>query len=185
MSKMIILNLAMSLDGYIADKNGGYDWIKPSGNADLNTDAIWSHDTFLSHVAAVVMGRRCYDEQMHAGLGDKQVYIVTSRPHDDYDNIHFISGDVCARVRELKATAAGDIYLYGGGISVDPFIKAGLIDEYIIGIIPIILGGGIPLFLCSNPMIPLHLVEHYVEDGIVILKYIPRRMIQNLHPHNG
>lgn len=177
MSNKIILNLAISLDGFIADNNGGYDWIQPSGDRNLNTDAIWSHDKFLEQVSTVIMGRGSYDKQLHTDYSNKQIYVVTSKPTDDYDNVHFVSGDICRTVKELKRKETGDIYLFGGGISIDPILKAGLIEEYVIGIIPIILGDGIPLFLNHNPVIPLHLTHYYVEDGIVVLRYIPRQDI--------
>lgn len=59
----------------------------------------------------------------------------------------------------------------GGGGLVDPFIKADLVDEYIIGIIPIILGKGRPLFLRDNPTINLTLKDYSVSEGITVLKY--------------
>lgn len=174
MSSKIILNLAMSLDGYIADINGGYDWIQPAGNRALNTEAVWKHETFLEHVSAVIMGKRCYDQGFHTEYGGKQVYVITSQALDDHDNIHFIGGDVCREVLKIRQQADGDVYLFGGGISIAPLLEAGLIDEYIIGIIPIILGKGIPLFLQDNPAIPLYLTHYYVEDGVAVLRYVPR-----------
>lgn len=171
----IILNLSISLDGYIADSDDGYDWIQPSGDSKLNTKAVRKHEQFLEQVSAVVMGKRCYDLGMHTEYGGKQVYVVTSKKPEDYDNIHFIGGDVCRQVVELSKTTPGDIYLFGGGISIDSLLTAELIDEYIIGIIPIILGKGIKLFLEDNPTIPIHLTHYYVEDGVV--RYIPRRTL--------
>ncbi len=176
MSNTIILNLAMSLDGFIADADGGYDWIATSGDSHLNTNLRWSHERFLEHVAVIVMGKRCYDQQFHSEYKNKQVYVITSQKLSDYENIHFISPEeACAEVHELKQKANGDIYFFRGGITTDPILKAGLIDEYIIGIIPVILGNGIPLFLQGNPTVPLYLTHHYVEDGVVILRYIPRK----------
>ncbi len=178
MSK-IILNLAISLDGFIADNVGGYDWIVPAGDQSLNTKVIWSHDEFLKHVSIVVMGKRCFDEKMHLEYNKKEVYIITSKKLDDYDNIHFINEDICSKILELKNKVDGDIYLFGGGLTIDPLLKAGLIDEYIIGIIPIILGNGRPLFLDNNPQIPLYLTHNYVEDGIVVLRYVSRISKEN------
>ena len=67
-----------------------------------------------------------------------------------------------------------NIFLFGGGVLVDHFLKADIIDEYIIGIIPTILGKGRPLFLGNNPKIDLSLQYYTVEDGIVIMKYSKR-----------
>lgn len=174
MPSKIILNLAISLDGFIADEVGGYDWIQPSGSKQLNTKAEWSHKKFLEHISAVIMGKTCYDQQMHSDYTDKNVYVATSKLLDNHDNVRFVNGDICREIEELQSREKGNIYLFGGGKLIDPVLKAGLIDEYVIGIIPIILGKGIPLFLPDNPMIPLTLTHHYVEDGIVIMRYIPR-----------
>lgn len=179
MNNKIILNLAISLDGFIADKDGGYDWIQPAGKSELNTTAIWSHDNFLEGISAVVMGKKCYDQQMHLEYQNKQVYVATSKDLKDYDNVHFIGKDICCEVSKLKQEQDGDIYLFGGGIVIDPLLKAQLIDEYIIGIIPTILGEGIPLFQHGDPSIPLQLTNYYVEDGIVVLRYIPRESTDN------
>ena len=121
------------------------------------------------------MGKRCYDQRLHEEYGSKQIYVATNEVLDDHDNIHFIGGDLCSRVLELKRKNDGDIYLFGGGILIDAFLKAKIIDEYIVGIIPVILGKGIPLFLKDNPTISLELTGHYVEDEIVILRYNPRK----------
>ncbi|MBU3805197.1 MAG: dihydrofolate reductase family protein, partial [Candidatus Cellulosilyticum pullistercoris] len=68
-----------------------------------------------------------------------------------------------------------DVFLFGGGILIDAFLKADIIDEYIIGIIPTILGEGRPLFLGNHPKIDLSLQEFVTEDGIVILRYSRRK----------
>lgn len=181
MKKKIILNLAISLDGFIADHDGGFAWIQPSGDNRLNTDRIWSHQQFLEQISAIVMGRRSYEQQLHTEYGNKQIYVVTSTQREDEGNVHFIGKDLCREVIALKEEARGDIYLFGGGLSIDLLLKAGLIDEYIIGVIPMILGKGIPLFLHDHPAIPLKLTDYYVEDGIVILRYIPRQSKNDEH----
>lgn len=173
MKSKIILNLAVSLDGFIADENGGYDWIQSAGNKHINSNEKWSHEQFLSHVSVVVMGMNCYRQDMHLEYANKEVYVVTSKSLNDYDNIHFVS-DICSVLKQLQKEIAGDIYLFGGGVSIDPILKAGMIDEYIIGIIPVILGDGIPLFHHGHKSIPLYLTHSYVEDGVVILRYVPR-----------
>ena len=78
MNGKIILNLAVSLDGYIANNDGGYDWIVGDGNSTLNTENKWSHDKFLENIDVVVMGKKCFDQDMHKEYQDKEVYIVTS-----------------------------------------------------------------------------------------------------------
>lgn len=172
--RKIILNLAMSLDGYICDNDGGYDWIVGDKDKSLDTKNKWDFNKFLDSIDVVVMGRNCYDQNMHSDFKDKKVYIATSKEMKDYDNIHFIKDDVTKVIEEEKKNNGKDIWLFGGGILVDNFIKKDLIDEYIVGIIPTILGKGRPLFLGNNPKIDLHLKKIISEEGIVILKYEKR-----------
>ncbi|MCM1989097.1 dihydrofolate reductase family protein [Oceanirhabdus seepicola] len=93
---------------------------------------------------------------------------------ENYGNVEFISNDICGYIQNLQKEEGKDIWLFGGGGLTDCFIKADIVDEYIIGIIPIILGNGRPLFLGSNPTIKLHLDEYTVQDGITIHRYSKR-----------
>lgn len=174
MNGKIILNLAVSLDGYIADKDGGYDWIVGDGNSTLNTENKWSHDKFLENIDVVVMGKKCFDQDMHEEYQDKEVYIATSKEIEDFENYHFINGDIVKEIEKLK-NKGKNIYLFGGGILIDSFVKADVIDEYVIGIIPTILGKGIKLFYDNNTKIDLKLEYYAVEYGIVIMKYSKRK----------
>lgn len=79
MNGKIILNLAISLDGYIADENGGFDWIVGDGNNTLNTKNKWDYSEFLGDIDIVVMGKNCYDQGFHNDYKDKEVYIATSK----------------------------------------------------------------------------------------------------------
>lgn len=174
MKRKIILNLAMSIDGYIASDDGGYDWIVGDGDNKLNTDNKFDFNEFLENIDIVVMGKNCYDQDMHKEFKDKKVYIATSKDIKDYDNIHFVKDDICEIIKREVEKEGKDIFLFGGGVLIDSFIKENIIDEYIIGIIPTILGKGRPLFFEGNPMINLHLDEYSVGEGITILKYSKR-----------
>jgi len=175
MKRKIILNLAISLDGYIASEDGGYDWIVGDGDDTLNNENKFNFDKFLEGIDIVVMGKNCYDQDMHNAYKNKKVYVATSQKIENQGNLHFISGDIGKIIQEEKEKEGKDIYLFGGGGIVDSFIKADIVDEYIIAIIPIILGKGRPLFLENNPTIKLHLDEYYIENGITTLKYTKRK----------
>lgn len=175
MSRKIILNLAMSLDGYIATEIGGYDWIVGDGNSNLDTKQKWSFDEFLEKIDTVVMGKRCYEQEMHLQYPTKKVFVATSEELEDYENIHFIKGDISKILNDEKQKDGQDIFLFGGGETIDAFLKSDSIDEYIIGIIPTILGSGRPLFLKNNSTINLTLEDYYIESGITILKYSKRK----------
>ena len=173
MNGKIILNLAISLDGYIADENGGFDWIVGDGNFKLNTENKWDYGKFLEDIDVVVMGRNCYEQGFHKDYTEKDVYIATSENLDDYENYHFINGDIVNIIADVKSKGK-NIFLFGGGVVIDQFVKANVIDEYVIGIIPTILGRGRKLFLEKNPKIDLELQYYSIENGVVVMKYSKR-----------
>jgi dihydrofolate reductase len=179
MKRKIILNLAISLDGYIADENGGFEWIVGNGDKIHDTEKRFSFDEFLESIDTIIMGRKAYEDSPEEGMEffkSKKIFVATSQELEaNYDNVEFISGDICNKILKLKEEEGKDIWLFGGAELTDCFIKADIVDEYIIGIIPIILGDGRGLFLKNNPKIQLHLDECTVQEGIVVLKYSKRK----------
>ncbi len=171
MKGKLIFNLAMSLDGYIFDLDGGYAWITGDGSKVVD-DPQFNFEQFVKQIDIVVMDKRCYEQGMHLEFTGKRVLIATSQSLCDQSaNVIGMSGQklletVCRLHDEGK-----QIYLYGGGVTADLFIKQDLIDEWIIGIIPIILGKGRKLFLGDNPTLPLKLVALSSSEGIVLMKY--------------
>lgn len=173
MKGKIILNLAMSIDGYIADVNGNYDWIKGDGNKNLDTYEKWDFDLFLKDIDIILMGKNCYDNGFYKEFKNKQVFVATSKKLKNYDNINFINENIESILIDEK-NKGKNIYLFGGGVTVAPFIEKNLIDEYIIGIIPIILGRGKKLFVLQNNLVQLKLTKYLVNEGVVILNYVRR-----------
>lgn len=175
MIRKIILNLAISLDGFIADEDGGFDWIK--GDGDISHDTIRKFDLseFADTVDTLVMGRKAYEDCPSETLKEfssKTIYVATTgKLISKYNNIKLVNKNILDQILELKKTKGKDIWVWGGGVLANHFIKANVIDEYIIGIVPIILGKGVPLFLENNPLIKLHLCESTTQEGIVILRY--------------
>ena len=168
------MSMAMSLDGFIADEKGGFDWIAGDGDKHLDTADRWDFARFLERIDIIVMGRHSYDQGLHQEFVKKAVWVATSREAADHDNVSFIRDDIVARTVAEKAKDGHDIYLFGGSILLEPFIQQSLIDEYIIGIVPIILGSGRPLFLDKSPTIQLKLSTYSIEEGICILHYARR-----------
>jgi len=156
MRRKVILNLAMSLDGFIADESGGYSWIKGDGVGACDTAIKYDFKRFLEEIDTVVMGRKCYDQGMHRDFQDKKVYIASKMRRAGDKNVIF-SDDICRAVREEQEKEGKHIYLFGGGEMLDGFLREDIIDEYIVGIIPVILGSGRPLFLHGTPKINLRL----------------------------
>ena len=173
MSK-IILNLAISLDGYISDESGGFDWIVGHGDKSNNTKDEFDFQEFMDHIDFIVMGSLAYEDCVLSGLetyADKHIIVATSRKLERRDNVEFINGDICSRVKTLQQEKMGNIWLFGGAGLTDAFIKSNLVDEYIIGIIPTLLGSGRLLFKGEHSKIDLHLNKVTVNDGITMLIY--------------
>lgn len=178
MTRKIILNLAMSLDGYIAEDDGGFSWISGDENIENDTEGKFDFSDFMQSVDTLVMGKEAY---LDCGIEDiedftsKRFYVAT---HEDlsseHENVEFISGDIVTKIKEIQKEAGKDIWLFGGGGLIDAFIKADIIDEYIIGVIPIILGNGRRLFYDGNPQIKLKMTETTIQEGVIISRYIKR-----------
>ena len=174
MNGKIILSLAVSLDGYIASEDGTFDWIVGDGDNTLDTETKTDFNEFLENIDIVVMGGECYRQGFSKDYPNKTVYVATSKIEEDRDNIKFISGDIVEVL--TKAKEKGEkIFLFGGGRTIAPFIQADVIDEYMVGIIPTILGSGRKLFLENNPAIPLHLDRYTVADGAMVMYYSKRK----------
>lgn len=178
--RKLILNLAISLDGFISDEHGGFDWIVGHGDTKNDTNDVFDFAVFMDGIDTIIMGSKAYEDVVLTNLDtyeDKKILVATTRELEKRNNVKFIQGDVCKVVLQLKEKEGKDIWLYGGGILTEPFVKANLVDEYIIGIIPTILGSGRTLFKGSNSTIDLHLDRATVTDGITMLVY-SRRLTQ-------
>lgn len=173
--RRIRTTLAMSLDGFIADPEGGYGWIRGSGPCPADTKEQWDYGSFLEGIDTVVMGRRCHEQGMSDDFPGKEVLVAVGSPRPDEGPVRFLWGDVADQVAELRSREGGDLFLFGGGLLLRDFIERDLVDEYVIGIIPVILGKGIPLFHSRTAPLELELKDVLVGDGIPILFYGRRR----------
>lgn len=175
--RKIVLNLAMSLDGYICDVDGGYEWIKGHGNHSLDSHEKFDINTWAESIDTIVMGRVSLEDCGIDFIKDsehKKILVATNNPNykTQFEHIEFIHGDIVKHVVNLKNNEAGkDIWLFGGARLVEKFIENDVIDEYIIGIIPVLLGSGRRLFHDFRVPISLVLDKTYIDDGMVILKY--------------
>lgn len=175
MEGKIILNLVMSLDGYIAEADGGFGWISGQGDNPADSGEPYDFQGFLDGIDVVVMGRNSYEQGFARDFPTKKVYVATNHPKGNEDNILFCS-DIVEKIK-AERNRGKRVYLFGGGVLVDSFVKANLIDEYIIGIVPTILGGGRPLFPGNFPRLDLHLDQYAARDGIIVLHYSRRAAI--------
>lgn len=175
--RKIILNLAISLDGFISDNNGGFEWIVGHGDKTNDTEDIFEFSNFMDSIDTIIMGSKAYEDVVLTNFDtyeDKKIIVATSRELEKRKNVEFINEDICGKVLELKNNEGRNIWLFGGAILTDVFINSDLVDEYIIGIVPTILGEGRSLFKSGNNKIDLHLDQVTVNDGITILIYSRR-----------
>lgn len=169
MARRLRYSVAMSLDGYIADSGGGYDWILMDPDIDFGAIAA-EFDTYL-------MGRRTYEiaggSDGH-GTGDSRVYVVsTTLDPAAHPDVTIISRDVERAVSDIKAEDGKDIWLFGGGVLFRSLLEARLVDRVEVHVIPVLLGDGIPLLpgLQGIATLQLDRVDRYPETGTVGLFY--------------
>lgn len=159
--------VACSLDGYIAGPNGEIDWI--TGGSDFDFAGLYAQfDTLL-------MGRRTY-ATLSGGAGDygdKRLVVVSRTLRaEEHPGVEVVGAAVGERIRELKAREGKDIWLFGGGELFRSLAVEGLVDTIEPAIIPVVLGGGVPMFPLSGVRSELTLTGHRAyQGGMVLLEY--------------
>lgn len=170
--RKLILYIAMSLDGYIATKEGSLDFLSMAEKKGED----YGYARFISTIDTVILGRKTYDKVLSMGFdyphADKESYVITRRQRPGTEKLHFYSGDLKELVSQLKIREGKNIFCDGGAEIVHLLMKDDLIDEYIISIIPVFLGSGIALFKDGRPERKLTLVSSPAFDtGLVQLHY--------------
>ena len=159
-------SVAMSLDGYIAGPNGEADWIVR--DPDIDFAALFSEfDTFL-------IGRKTYEamqSQNGPGMGKAKVIVFSNTLGGAKGAM--LSNDPKSVIAALKAEEGKDIWLFGGGELFRSMLDLGLVDRVEVGVIPVLLGAGIPLLPQTQARHKLALAAHrlYPKSGIMMLSY--------------
>ena len=164
--------IGISVDGFIARRNGDLDFLpqdcEPHG-----------YDEFLASVDAIVIGRNTFETVLTLGpwpYGDKRVVVLSSRPVDLSAAVGGVveqmAGTPAEVVSQLAASGAHHLYI-DGGITIQRFLCAGLIQRLIITRVPVLIGDGIPLFGALPRDMPLrHVATRHYPSGLVQSEYL-------------
>lgn len=169
--KKVILGVAVSLDGFIEGPNGEYDWCPPPSQSEM--------DDFMEGIDIIFMGRKSFEMMGSSAFPGKQVYVFSTTLEKVVGtDTHLVRGDVVSFVNELKATDGKNIWLFGGASLTTTFLNEGLIDEMWLGLVPVVLGDGKPLFQHIDQRKHFSITEVHEKGGYVslTLRYEPQRV---------
>lgn len=171
--RRVVYLVASSLDGFIADPNGGFDCFVAEG------DHVQHYLEMLHSYEAVLMGRKTYQVGLRFGVTNPYPWLrsyVFSRtmPESPDPAVTLIGTDPPEFVRTLKREEGGDVYLCGGGELAAQLLEAGLIDEIAVKLNPLLIGQGIPIFArVAKPVQLKYLGCREYNSGVVLLRYKP------------
>jgi dihydrofolate reductase len=173
--------MVASLDGFIARKDGGVDWLETSDEfTDGETLGPELIEAFLKTIDCYVMGSRTYETALNFeakgfgwSYGDKPTFVLTNRNLPRIrDSVEFYSGDLVEFVNGRLRPTFRAIWFVGGGVVSGECLRLGLADEVRYSILPIVIGDGIPFFEKLDRDVPLHLTEvKAYKSGMVGLRY--------------
>lgn len=168
--RKVVLGLGISLDGYIARPDGAVDF--------LFMPKDYSMAPFFKTIDTALMGRKTYEVAMMkmggASHGPKIATYVFSHslPPGEREGVTFTSQPPALVIEELRKRRGKDIWLMGGGELARDFLKADPVDELYLGIVPVLIGEGIPLFPGGFPQREFALLENKTySQGLIALKY--------------
>ncbi|MFX3632857.1 MAG: dihydrofolate reductase family protein [Candidatus Pristimantibacillus sp.] len=179
MTRRIILDLAVTLDGFIEGNNGEVDWCV--------MDSEMGFNDFLNQIDTILYGRKSYDlwgqftpEMEHTDaekelwdlVHSKKKYVFSRTQKGTDDKAIFINNNILEEVNKLKSEPGNDIWLYGGANLITTFIHLGLVDEFRLSVHPVVLGEGKPLFVDIKQRLNLKMVQSKTfSSGVVQLIY--------------
>lgn len=165
--------IATSIDGYIADKDGGLDWLHMVPNPDGKDLGFRS---FMDRMDALVMGRNTFETVLNFDVPwpyDKPVFVLSNRlqeiPESHKDKAYLVKGELMDVIKEIHKQGFYHLYI-DGGTTINSFLSEDLIDEMVLTTIPVLLGGGAPLFSDFSNSLAFDLVS-----SVVSLDHITQR----------
>lgn len=171
--RKVIVHIAASADGFIARPDGDLEWLTsrpaPAGFYGMNA--------FMRSIDTKILGRKTYDASLRLGakFDSKDRTIVFSR-HEPSGKVppgvEFVNGSISQIVRRLREQPGKHLWLMGGGDLIASFLDEQAIDEFVISVVPVFIGDGIPLIARRHRYVSLTLLSNErFEDGLVQLHY--------------
>lgn len=172
--RKISLFIATSLDGYIAKPNDDLSFLKLVEKEGED----YGYEQFTDTIDTLIIGRKTYDYVIkeigssHYDNGQRDVYVITRTQRPSAGRTTFYTGKLTDLVKQLKSENGKNIYCDGGAEVINELLKNDLIDEFIISIIPVLLGNGTRLFKDGRPEQLLEFVTAKTFDtGLIQLHY--------------
>ncbi|GHC65621.1 dihydrofolate reductase family protein [Ulvibacter litoralis] len=172
--RKLSLFIATSLDGYIAKPNDDLSFL----NIVEKEGEDYGYKEFTDTVDTIILGRKTYDYVLkeigdsHYDNGKRDVYVITRTPKQKMGRTTFYTENLTDLVKQLKSEKGQNIYCDGGAEIINELLKSDLIDEFIISVIPILLGNGTRLFKDGRPEQELNFINAKTYDtGLAQLHY--------------
>ena len=172
--RKIVLQLAVSLDGYIEGPNGEFDW--------CFTDQDYGMSAFFKRIDSTFMGRKSYElvlsmeSEAPPGFPKMKEYVFSNTLSKVKAGVTLVNGDIKSEVEKIKKEKGKDIWLFGGAELISSLMDLQLVDEIILAVHPVILGSGKALFKDIQERTWLTLTDHKVyPNGLVFLTYTVTR----------
>ncbi|WP_417388712.1 dihydrofolate reductase family protein [Gimesia sp.] len=171
--------IATSLDGFIARKDGALDWLPGIDSTDTPGGEDYGYHEFMDSIDVLIMGRKTFETVLSFDTdwpyGNKRMVILSSQPvsipSDLSDRVESSAMNPIKLIEKLSADGFQHAYI-DGGITIQSFLNAGLIDELIITRVPVLIGSGISLFGTLEADIRLqHLQTQSYPNGLVQSRY--------------
>ena len=178
-TRRILLDLAVTLDGFIEGPEGEVDW--------CIMDPDMNFTNFLNHIDTILYGRKSYDlwgqftpdfkvsnteKEIWELVHSKEKYVFSRKQKRTNNKVTIINDNIVEEVNKLKNKPGKDIWLYGGASLITSFINLGLVDEFRLSVHPVILGEGKPLFIEIKQRLKLKMVNTITfSSGVVQLIY--------------
>ncbi len=168
--RKIILSVAVSLDGFIEGPKGEYDWCPPPSKKEMTE--------FLSGIDTIFMGRKSYELAGSKMFPGKEHYVFSDTLNGKAKGVYIIRSNMLKTVNLMLQEKGKNIWLFGGANLITTFINENLVDEMWLAFVPIVLGGGKPLFQNIAER-----KKYKLTESNVVGEYLSVKLVKNNSNH--